>query len=230
MPGFNLQGSNPQAIAIADQVMKAMGGRRNYDQTRYLVWNFFGRRDLVWDKWTGRVRIDSPSERRIYLLNVHDSTGAVYEAGQPVAAGVALNQMAERGKNIWINDSYWLVMPFKLKDSGVTLKYLRADTSAQGHRCDVLGLTFDKVGHTPKNRYEVFVDQSDHLVKQWAYYEQASQQSASNTWPWDNYKTYGSILLSGERSDGKGPQRIQVFENLPDSVFEDPSKPHFLGP
>lgn len=23
----------------------------------------------------------------------------------------------------WINDSYWFVMPYKLKDSGVTLRY-----------------------------------------------------------------------------------------------------------
>ena len=34
--GFNLTDSDAKAIAIADEVMQAMGGRHNYDQTRFL--------------------------------------------------------------------------------------------------------------------------------------------------------------------------------------------------
>ena len=56
--GFNLEGSDPEAIEVADQVMEAMGGREAWDNTRHIAWNFFGSRDLVWDKWTGDVRID----------------------------------------------------------------------------------------------------------------------------------------------------------------------------
>ena len=38
--GFDLESSDPLAIVIADRVMHAMGGRRAWDQTRYLSWNF----------------------------------------------------------------------------------------------------------------------------------------------------------------------------------------------
>src|SRR2546421_138000 len=52
-PGFDRAGSDPRAVAIADRTMRAMGGRRAWDQTRYISWRFFGKRLHVWDKWTG---------------------------------------------------------------------------------------------------------------------------------------------------------------------------------
>ncbi|HHL71578.1 MAG TPA: hypothetical protein ENJ29_03615, partial [Bacteroidetes bacterium] len=42
-PGFNLADSDARAIAIADEVMQALGGRRAWDKTRYITWRFFGR-------------------------------------------------------------------------------------------------------------------------------------------------------------------------------------------
>ncbi|MEJ2086172.1 MAG: hypothetical protein P8Y44_10915, partial [Acidobacteriota bacterium] len=46
-PGFNAEASDDEAIVIADQVMEALGGRKAWDDTRYLTWNFFGRRRHV---------------------------------------------------------------------------------------------------------------------------------------------------------------------------------------
>ena len=40
-PGFNTADSDPKAIALADEVMAAMGGRANWDATRYITWRFF---------------------------------------------------------------------------------------------------------------------------------------------------------------------------------------------
>ena len=40
--GFNAAGSDAKAVAIADQVMEAMGGRKAWDATRYITWNFLG--------------------------------------------------------------------------------------------------------------------------------------------------------------------------------------------
>ncbi|MDH5400606.1 MAG: hypothetical protein OEX02_20805 [Cyclobacteriaceae bacterium] len=224
-PGFNAAASDQQAIEIADHVMEAMGGRRNWDNTRHMAWNFFGRRDLVWDKHTGRVRIDVPGDTSVYLFNVNTMEGRVISHGEEVTDEEAKKELLENGRKIWINDSYWLVMPFKLKDSGVTLKYLREEATEAGAEADVLQLTFENVGVTPQNKYEVWVDKSDHLVKQWAFFREASQDSADGIWPWDNYKPYGSLLLSGDRSDDRGPKNIRVFNELPDEVYS-----HFEQP
>lgn len=217
--GFNKEGSDEKAIALADSVMKAMGGRQAYEDMRFMAWNFFGARDLVWDKHTGRVRIDVPAKKTTYLLNIHSLEGKVSKDGEEITDSDSLAHYLKEAKSIWINDSYWLVMPFKLKDSGVTLKYARKDTTQTGIPSHVLTMTFENVGDTPENKYEVYVDQSDHLIKQWAYYKNADQNTPTAVWPWDNYKDYDGVLLSSDRSDAKGPRNVRVYKELPDKVF-----------
>jgi hypothetical protein len=88
-----------------------------------------------------------------------------------------------------------------------------------GAKCNVLELTFKDIGDTPQNKYRIFVDDSDNLVKQWSYYNNASQDSANFTRPWDNYQKYGDILISADRSDGAGPKNVKVDDNLPEKIF-----------
>ena len=218
-PGFDLANSDPAAIELADSIMEAMGGRKNWEETRFISWNFFGRRNLIWDKTEGKVRIESMPDSTVYLVDLNKLAGRVMIRGKELTEPDSLQKMLSRGKSIWINDTYWLVMPFKLKDTGVTLRYLGEDTTLTGLRCNVLELTFNNVGDTPENKYRVYVDMKDNLVKQWAYYKDASQDSASQVWPWDNYQACGEILLSADRSDNKGPRNVRVDEKLPREVF-----------
>ena len=219
-PGFNLYDSDVKAVKIADEVMVAMGGRKAWDDTRHLSWSFFGRRHLIWDKKTGQVRIDSPRDSMIYLLNVHTLQGKVVKGGEEISHPDSLKIFLTKGKNIWINDSYWLVMPFKLKDSGVTLRYVKEDSLPSDVPADVLQLSFKEVGVTPQNKYEVWINQQDHLLKQWAFYAKADQEKPNWIRPWDNYQTYGSILLSADRSDGGGPANVKVFDSMDESVYQ----------
>lgn len=217
--GFNAAESDPAAIELADSIMVAIGGRKNWDATRFISWNFFGARDLVWDKKEGRVRIESNRDSTIYLLNLNTMEGKVQIKGQELTEPDSLNKMLERAKRIWINDSYWLVMPFKLKDTGVTLKYMGEDTLVNKKYYNLLQLTFENVGVTPQNKYDLYVDVHEKLIKYWSYYSDASADTANWTRPWDNYKKYGNILLSADRSDDGGPKNVRVDEEIPDDVF-----------
>ncbi len=219
MEGFNFNDSDAKAIAIADEVMEAIGGRKNWDETNYLVWDFFGKRRLYWDKMKGDVRIEFLNEELTILLNIHTMEGKVAKNGIEFTNADSLTTYLDKGKGIWINDSYWLVMPFKLKDSGVTLKYIREDTLSGGIGADVLQLTFENVGNTPENKYEVYVDKNDNLIKQWAFFRNFDQDSANFVRPWDNYQSYGKILLSSERSDNGGPSNTSAPESLPSKIF-----------
>ena len=217
--GFNKTASDKKAITIADQVMDAMGGRRAWDTTRILTWNFFGRRTLTWDKQTGDVNIQIPADSLDIRLNVQDSLkGKVMIAGNDLSGNAdTLAKYVAQGKSIWINDSYWLVMPFKLKDSGVTLKYVKQDTTALGEMADILSLTFEGVGDTPENKYLVYVDTKDHLVKQWDFYRAASDTTAMFSTPWADYERYGDILLSANRGRAR-LNNIATYQEMPDSV------------
>ncbi len=216
--GFNTANSDEKAIEIADQVMEAMGGRTNWDATRYIKWTFFGRRNLLWDKKEGNVMVDIPSDSLVIYINLFDENKiALSKANEAITQQDSLVKYAAKAKSIWINDAYWLVMPFKLKDSGVTLKYLSQEKTDDGIDADVLQLTFEQVGDTPNNKYLVYVDQKDKLVKQWDFYRNATDSIPAFSTPWTDYQTYGNILLSSGRGQ-RGLSNIAVFDALPDSL------------
>ncbi len=219
--GFDLANSDPAAVELADSIMAAMGGWENWNNTRFISWNVFDSRDLIWDKKEERVRIESIKDSITYVVNLSTLNGKVWIKGQELIEKDSLTKMLKRAKSMWINDTYWLLMPFKLKDSGVTLKYLGEDTLKTGDKCNVLQLTFNNVGDTPQNKYHVFVDLADNLVKQWAYFNEANKDSANFVRPWDNYKRYGNILISADRSDGAGPKNVKVTDTIAEKVFTD---------
>ncbi len=219
--GFDLSHSDPKAIVLADKVMQAMGGRAAWDQTRVIQWTFFGRRTLTWDKWTGDVRIEWLKRPLKILVNVNSGQGKVQIDGVEQTHPDSLSKYLDLGKKVWINDSYWLVMPFKLKDSGVTLKYLGATKTAEGKPAELLQMTFKGVGVTPDNKYHVWVDRQSKLVTYWAYFENFTDDKPEITNPWSDYRPYGNILLSGDRGKDRGTMTpIQVWDVPPPGIFD----------
>ncbi|MFT5165251.1 MAG: hypothetical protein ACI8P3_000475 [Saprospiraceae bacterium] len=219
--GFNLSGSDQKAIAIADEVMQAMGGRKAWEETRYLTWNFFGSRIHHWDKHTGDIRIVSEKDNYTLLMNIHTMKGKLKKDGEMVTQPDSLVKYMEMGKSAWINDAYWLVMPYKLKDSGVTLKYKGEGKSEKGEASDILELTFSGVGVTPDNKYDVYVDKQTRLVNQWAFYSKYENTEPGFVTAWDDYKKYGGIMLSGGRSkynlteiDAPAELAVDLFSKL----------------
>lgn len=219
--GFNANASDAKAIQIADEVMNAMGGYKNWQNTRFFSWNFFGRRSLLWDKWTGDVRIEIPKddETTVILVNINDTTGKAAVNGVEITNPDTLRQkFLNRGVSIWINDSYWLVMPFKLKDSGVTLKYI-GEKEVDKKMTDQLQLTFENVGETPQHKYNVYVDRTTKLVCQWDYFSHYDEEKPRFTTPWQDYKKYGKILLSGDRGRAK-LSNIEVMKTVEAGKFK----------
>ncbi|QJD79196.1 hypothetical protein [Spirosoma rhododendri] len=219
-PGFDMADSDPKAVGLADAVMQAMGGRKAWDNTHLIAWNFFGARKLVWDKWTGDVRVDNLRNDQTVLLNINNNKGRVFRNGAELTDPDSVAKYVKAGKDAWINDSYWLVMPFKLKDSGVTLKYLGEDPTKDGKPADVVQMTFKNVGNTPDNKYKIWIDKGSHLVTQWAHYPKFTDEQPRFTLPWADYQRHGEILLSGERGE-RDLTDIHVYSGLPGEVFSD---------
>ena len=219
-PGFRSELSDSAAIAWADRVMAAMGGRAAWDGSRYLSWNFFGRRRLLWDKEQGRVRIERPSDSLVVLLGPEYESGTCARHGTEMTEPDSLAKYLDLGRRIWINDSYWLAMPFKLKDSGVALRYFGADTTSTGASAEKLQLTFEEVGVTPDNKYWVWIDPQTDLVTEWAYFQSAADSLPAIVTPWQDYRRYGALLLSGDRGD-RELSEIKVWTEAPPALFSD---------
>ncbi|MFT4533707.1 MAG: hypothetical protein ACJA1A_003373 [Saprospiraceae bacterium] len=213
---------DPKAVAIANKVMDAMGGQQKWDAVKYVSWTFFGARHLLWDKQNSLVRIKNTTDSTLYLVDLETGEGKKITPSKTILHSD--DQLAiDKAKSIWINDMYWLFMPFKLMDPGVNLKYLRQDTTKTGIISDVLELTFNEVGVTPDNKYEVYVDQSDNLIKQWNFFNKWDKKEPSAVWPWDNYKSYNGLLLSADRSDKKGPSNVMLYETVDEKAFTEAS-------
>lgn len=218
--GFNLAASDDEAINIADEVMEALGGRKNWDMVHHIHWNFFGARQLTWDKYTGDVRIETPSQELIMLVNINNKTGRAMKAGREITDADTLQQLVNGAYSAWVNDAYWLLMPYKLKDSGVTLKYMGEDTTQTGEESELLMLTFDGVGVTPQNKYHVWVSDQTKLVNQWAYFPNATDTIPRFVNPWKSWAKHGEIMLSGDRGERQITD-IMVFDELPETVYTD---------
>ena len=221
--GARLVERDPRAVKIATAVMEKMGGEQSWNNTRYLRWRFFGRRVHFWDKWSGNIRIET--DERLFLMNINSMAGRVWDNGQEITEREPLQEALVSGHRIWVNDSYWMFMPYKLLDPGVSLRYAGEKPMADGRQADALELTFDSVGYTPDNRYLVYVAKDTGLVEQWQYFEKATDEEPGFTNPWTDWQQYGEILLSGSRGDDPGSDtdwEIAVYEQLPRSVFTSP--------
>lgn len=216
--------ADPDALKLATQVMDRMGGRKAWDATHFIAWKFFGGHRHVWDKWSGDLRLED--KKSVVLMNLNTGAGRAFEDGVEVADATKRSEALENCNKKWINDSYWMFMPYKLLDPGVHLRSKGAGELAGGRAADVLELTFDKVGLTPQNRYLAYVARDSGLVEQWCYFKDAGDTEPGFTMPWSGWQRFDGIQLCTDHGSFKPGEKkdweIAVYKDLPRSVFESP--------
>lgn len=207
--GFDVSGSDPAAIELADSIMQAMGGRKNWDNTRYISWNSAGR-SIIYDRQSERVRIVQGDT--ICLLT--DGTGRMQINGNEVDDPAVLNPALQKIRETWRMDLHDLLLPLILKGEGVTLRYMGED-SMSGQRFNSLILTFQQ----SPDQYKLYVDKHSKLVRFGAYYPMAGTELDKTIHPWDNYQEVEQILVSANRSDGFGPKSVKLDKELRETLF-----------
>ncbi len=214
MGSKNRQVRDAKAIEIADKVIEASGGRATWDSTDLFQWRFFGNRLHTWNKATGDIIIESEKDSFRYELNLKTMEGSILKGADQLTELDGKAKYLQQAKEYWINDSYWIFLPFKLKDSGVTLKYLGEGTTSDGNAAEKLQLTFQDVGVTPENKYVVYVDKETNLVSQWDFYTNFEDEEPRFSNPWKEYKPYNGLMLSSSRGGERGMEDIAVGEEL----------------
>lgn len=220
-------------VKIAQEMHAAMGGLDNWNNTRYVNFKFqVGQngewrvsRSHLWDKWEGRYRFESTDNegaRSVALFNVNTKQGKVYVDGQELPAAEAQERL-ERAYGAYINDTYWLAMPWKWLEPGVNLRSVGEET-INGEVCDVVELSFDQVGLTPGDVYRAFVSKQSRLMTHWEYKLQDGDEGAAD---WVYADTNGLKLAATHmRADGREiDMGNPVASNeVDESLFVDPAK------
>jgi hypothetical protein len=227
--------SDTRALEIADRVMTALGGKPAWDGTRYLRFGFGTERDgkfvgrtHTWDKWEGRYRVEGTTREGqpfLTLMNLNTKDGSAWLDGKKLE-GAELKSALERAYGMWVNDTYWLLMPYKMRDPGVILAYAGEEKGANGAMYDKVKLTFDNVGLTPRDTYWVWVNHATGMVDRWDFVLKG-EAVPPTTYAWTGWKKHGNIMLAGERTNPADNRKlllpgIAVLESVPDSVFTSP--------
>lgn len=190
--------SDPKAVAVADQVMEALGGKARWDALRGIRWSFIievndtvrADRRHAWDKFSGMHRVEGVNRSGQPYCVVHDlntGRGKAWVAGAP-AGGDTLQRLLDYGKAVWVNDTYWFLMPYKMRDPGVTLGY-DGEVKDGDVVYDKIALSFHDVGMTPGDHYWVYVNRANHRVEKWDMILQDEKPPAvGDTWTgWEEH-------------------------------------------
>jgi len=96
----------------------------------------------------------------------------------------------------WVNDSYWLLAPLKVRDRGVRVE-AGGPKDLKGVTFETLRLTFNSVGLTPTDQYIFYVDPKTKLPVAWDYIP-ASGAGMQATW--ENFQSVGGLNLATEHN------------------------------
>jgi len=224
---------------IHSRMAGVMAPDNGWERARYLEFDWMVargegeeplRRSHAWDRWEGDYRLTAPTDdgEMVAIFNVdRPQEGRVWITGQEVTDPATRETLLDRAHGMFVNDSYWLLMPYKWADPGVTARYLGEETDPDGTLWEVVELSFDGVGRTPQNLYRGYVNPETGLMERWLHYRDETVTEPLVT-GWTEWRRFGPIMLSSQRPTPEGPSRI-FFENLrvetqlPTGAFAPPS-------
>ena len=209
-------------LAVGKALWGALGGDDGWSHARYLRFDWIvereGKRVVArshyWDRFTGRYRVDGVDKEGPYsvYLNVNTKAGDAWLGGKKISDATQAKKWVDDGYEAFINDSYWLLAPFKVFDPGVTLSDGGQDKGPNGEACDVIKLSFAGVGLTPRDIYWLYVDKKSHLVVEWKFVL-GGENKPPSAFAWSDWKKVGSIQLASMRTAIGKPSVIR-FDNL----------------
>ena len=216
-----------RAVAVADEVMVALGGRKAWDDNRFIGFTFVRGETvlkLTWDKWSGRYRLDATmvdGRPYVVLMNVNTKEGEVYLAGERLQ-GDQRDEYLDRGYGVWKGETYWLLAPYKMRDPGVTLRHETEDT-IDGITYDVVHLSFEDIDPSG-NEFWLYVNPETHLVDRWRF---LLGDRAEGEFLWKGWEEYNGLMMSTIREAMGGTVAIRmtdivITDDMPDIVFSSP--------
>jgi hypothetical protein len=200
--GQNAAGGQ-DAAEVAKAVIEAMGGQEALESIHLLQFDFvvsrdgqeLSRRKHWWDRRSGDYRLEGVTreEKEPYrvIFNVHSKEGRAWQGSEELA-GEELAKELENAYGRFINDTYWLLMPWKWLDPGVHLTR-EEERSIDGKAFDVVKLDFDDgTGLTSGDIYRGYVSQDTGLMERWEYVLQTEDGSPGDqeptVWDWTDWK------------------------------------------
>jgi hypothetical protein len=217
--GFDAAGSEDKAVTLANEVMERQGGYERWQQARYLAWTYYGSYH-IWDKKLGLYRQEKGD--RVILMSLNKPEGKVFSGGKRLTDPPQVQESLEQAYTIWRFASDFIVLPFRLKDPGVTLTYGGAGVTMMHDTADILDLVYHGTGPSGDGRNQLWINRKTHLVSQWAFYATPKEPKPAFVRDWLDYRNYNGLLIASQHnsaSDTLTISHIAVLDTLPREIF-----------
>ncbi|MEX1256550.1 MAG: hypothetical protein WEG36_02920 [Gemmatimonadota bacterium] len=229
-PDYSAAFSDPDVARIYTRMMSEMAPDNGWEEARYLEFDWaIGQtvRHHRWDRWEGQVRyeVQTQGQNLVALFNSNDvAAGRVWLDGVEQTGQEAQDRLTSAYR-AHINDSYWLIMPYKWADPGVQIRYMGEQSDEAGRNWEVVELAFDDgTGLTPQNRYLAFVNPETGLMERWHHFPNAEADPAPSDWT--DWTQYGPIRLAVNRRVDGVPRihfpHLRVETSVPEGAFDPP--------
>jgi hypothetical protein len=172
---FERDKSQPQAVAIADQVIAACGGHVAWDRAKQIRWSMTSSEgdpkqgELAWDRWNGRhwTRIPAEEGAAVAVYETYGDYALAYmekpNGTKKVVDGPEKGIAIEALKVVFQLQVTAMFLPYLMEEPGAKLEYVGPVKDGEVE-LDELKVTFDD----PAHRDLVFrakVDKTTHLIK-----------------------------------------------------------------
>ena len=141
-----------EADALASKMLIAVK-HEDYKNTRYLSWTFPGGHHYVWDK--DQHKVDVSWNDTTVNLNLKNPTESSVLIDKQKAIDKDKTNAIEKALSYFNNDSFWLVAPHKIFDTGVKRSIV---TQENGDKA--LLITYSSGGTTPGDSYLWILDEN----------------------------------------------------------------------
>ncbi len=221
---------------VHDRMMEAMDPNGEYAKRRYLAFTWLIQRaggEAVgrshrWDRWSGDVRVEGPTDQgtlvAVFNTNSPDQ-GRVWVDGNEVL-DASRSEWLGRAQGMHVNDAYWLVMPYKWTDPGVTTRYLGEESDDDGTIWEIVELSFDNVGRTPQNVYHAYISPASGLMERWAHYRTADAEPSYAVWR--EWTSFGGARLPLDRALANDArlyfEGVELLAEAPADAFTGPTQ------
>jgi len=188
-----IQTEEEKELTVAQKIANAHGFE-NWKNVSEVKFTFKVDRDTI--KGNGRSWIWRPNEDKVTMTA--GETAISYVRSKMDSTHVR----TDRG---FINDKYWLLVPFQLIwDSAAEIsvpKFLEAPISKT--KMNMITLTYPNTGgYTPGDAYDIYYD-NNFKIKEWAF-RKGNAKTASLTTTFENYKDYNGIKIATDHKQEGG--------------------------
>ncbi len=183
--------SNPTSDGLANKILKAIK-HDAYNKTNFLEWSFGGRRSYKWNKKDHIVEVLWDSTKVILHPDNLDKSTLFYN-DKPV---VKNEEVIKKAESYFNNDSFWLVAPHKLFETGIIRTVKKVDGK------DALLVKYTQGGTTPGDSYLWILDEN-YIPKSYKMYVPSMKMDGvSATWK-DWITTESGTLLPTNHTFGE---------------------------